>query len=440
MDRTSATSKYKDLIAYSDYFIFEMMYNMKYINNSLFFKGLSNISFYYLQIINYLLILAENCLLMYHYYRDYSLDYDEYELVDDSIRYKRFVDIIIIIAVKLVLIFFSFFVWFYCNFIITFQRNVMIKEDKNFIFRQLGQQNQNIINPTMVKYFRENGNLSETISLINKDIGFFRMIKLAIVDSVLFNIDISIFVFSFILDVLFLIFGHPLVLSIETLFLYGIFPSLINIFKSFIEKFSSLISCLIFTYLILYVYNYIAIFYMRDVFDLGEVMEYESENYINEPFCHSSLQCFLVLISYGTRAGGGIGDVLPIISFKNDVEMYIGRFIYDMMIMGNVTFGLIVDTFGALRDQTYTYENDRSNLCFICQLSKDGCLLKNIDYGVHIKKDHNIWSYVDFLTYLHLYNANDFTRVEGSVWERLLEKDYGWLPIEVDAGEDDDDD
>ena len=447
VDRTSATSKYKDLIAYSDYFIFEMMYNMKYINNSLFFKGLSNISFYYLQIINYLLILAENCLLMYHYYRDYSLDYDEYELVDDSIRYKRFVDIIIIIAVKLVLIFFAFFVWFYCKFIITFQRNVMIKEDKNFIFRQLGQQNQNIINPTMVKYFRENGNLSETISLINKDIGFFRMIKLAIVDSVLFNIDISIFVFSFILDVLFLIFGHPLVLSIETLFLYGIFPSLINIFKSFIEKFSSLISCLIFTYLILYVYNYIAIFYMRDVFDLGEVMEYESENYINEPFCHSSLQCFLVLISYGTRAGGGIGDVLPIISFKNDVEMYIGRFIYDMtffiiiiMIMGNVTFGLIVDTFGGLRDQTYTYENDRSNLCFICQLSKDGCLLKNIDYGVHIKKDHNIWSYVDFLTYLHLYNANDFTRVEGSVWERLLEKDYGWLPIEVDAGEDDDDD
>ena len=323
----------------------------------------------------------------------------------------------------------------------------MIKEDKNFIFRQLGQQNQNIINPTMVKYFRENGNLSETISLINKDIGFFRMIKLAIVDSVLFNIDISIFVFSFILDVLFLIFVHPLVLSIETLFLYGIFPSLINIFKSFIEKFSSLISCLIFTYLILYVYNYIAIFYMRDVFDLGEVMEYESENYINESFCHSSLQCFLVLISYGTRAGGGIGDVLPIISYKYDVKMFIARFIYDMtffiiiiMIMGNVTFGLIVDTFGALRDETDEYESDRNNICFICQISKDGCLLKNLDYESHIKNDHNLWSYVNFMTYLHLYNANDFNRVEGIVWDRLLEKDYGWLPIDMDEGGEDDDD
>ena len=447
VDRASATNKFQDLIAYSDYFLFEMMFNMKYINNSKLWKSLSNVSFYILEIINYLLILAENCLLMYHYYRDYSLSYDEYDLVDDSIRYKRFTEIIIIIVVKLVLIFFAFFIWFYSKFIITYQRNVMIKEDKNFIFRQLGKQPQNIIHPTMVKYFRENGSLSETMSLINEDIGFFTKLKLAVIDSVILNIDINIFVFSFILDILFLIFGHPLFLSIETLLLYGIFPSLINIFKSFTAKFSSLMSCLIFTYLILYFYNYIAIFYMRDVFDLGEVMEYESENNISEPFCHSSLQCFLVLISYGTRAGGGIGDVLPIISFKHDVKMFIGRFIYDMtffiiiiMIMGNVTFGLIVDTFGALRDETYSYEKDRNNICFICQISRVGCLRENIDYIQHIKRDHNLWSYVDFLTYLHLYNANDFTRNEGYVWDKLIEKDYGWLPIDPKAGNDDEDD
>ena len=107
--------------------------------------------------------------------------------------------------------------------------------------------------------------------------------------------------------------------------------------------------------------------------------------------------------------------------------------------MGNVTFGLIVDTFGALRDEYYAYEEDRNNKCYICQLSADGCLLKNIDYDTHIKRDHNIWNYVYFLTYLHLYNANDFNRIEGSVWERLLEKDYGWLPINTDEGEDDDD-
>ena len=44
VDRTSATSKYKELVAYTDYFIFEMMYNMKYINNSRLLKSLSNIA------------------------------------------------------------------------------------------------------------------------------------------------------------------------------------------------------------------------------------------------------------------------------------------------------------------------------------------------------------------------------------------------------------
>ena len=206
---------------------------------------------------------------------------------------------------------------------------------------------------------------------------------------------------------------------------------------------STLFACLMFTYLIIYVYNYISIFYLIDAIDLGEVYEYESGIEISEKFCHSSIQCFLVLISYGTRAGGGIGDALPKISYKRDTNMFFARFAYDMtfyiliiMIMGNVTFSLIVDTYKALRDDTYKYENDRTNICFICQLTRDGCLLKNIDFSKHIKKNHNLWSYVYFLCYLHLYNANDFNRIESFVWDRLLEKDYDWIPINTDAGGD----
>ena len=447
VDRSQTNIKYKELLSFSDYFLFEMMYNMKYINKSNILKSLSKVSFYYLQIINYLLILAENALLMYHYYRDYSLSYNEYYLESDPDECKRFIDIVIIIIVKLIIIFFAFFIWFYFKFIITYERNVIVGEDRNFIFRRLGQENEHILHPIIFKYFREEGSLLETISLVNEDIGFFNMIKLAVIDSILLNIDINVFVFSFILNIFFLIFGHPLILSIETLFIYGIFPELLNIFKSFIDKFSSLFSCLVFTYLIIYVYNYITIFYMRESFDLGEVFHYDSETFINEPYCYSSLQCFLVLINYGTRSGGGIGDVLPIISYRYDVNFFVGRFIYDMtffiliiMIMGNVTFGLIVDTFGSLRDDTYKYEEDRKNKCFICQLTRDRCLLKDIDYEKHIKNEHNLWSYVDFLVYLHLYNPNDFNRIEGSVWDKLIERDYGWIPMAEDAGEDDEDD
>jgi len=195
-----------------------------------------------------------------------------------------------------------------------------------------------------------------------------------------------------------------------------------------------------------YIYNWLTIFYLRDSFISNETFDYDSGQYKREPFCHSSLQCFLILISYGTRAGGGIGDVLETPSFKNSTSMFIGRFIYDMtfyilviMIMGNITFGLIVDTFGKLRDDTYNFENDKNNFCFICQISRDKCLLKNMDFDSHIKNEHNLWNYVDFLIYLHLNNPNDFSRIEGLVWDKLFERDYGWLPIDPDVGEESDD-
>ena len=109
------------------------------------------------------------------------------------------------------------------------------------------------------------------------------------------------------------------------------------------------------------------------------------------------------------------------------------------MIMGYITFGLIVDTFGELRDDTYNYENDKNNICFICQLSKNGCLLKNIDFDKHIKEEHNLWNYINFLIYMHLNNPNDFSRIEGIVWDKLPEKDFGWIPIDPEAGEEEDD-
>jgi hypothetical protein len=194
------------------------------------------------------------------------------------------------------------------------------------------------------------------------------------------------------------------------------------------------------------VYNWIAIFYLNDNFDFGEVFDYERGEEVSEPFCSSSLQCIFTFISYGQRSGGGISDNIPVVSFKNDLNIFVGRLFYDMtffifviMIMGNITFGLIVDSFGGLRDETYQYENDKDNKCFICQLTRDGCLLKNIDFDKHVNNEHNIWNYVYFLCYLHLYDPNNFSRIESVVWDKLVEKDYGWIPISSDAGGDDED-
>ena len=445
VDRSNVLNKYSSLISFADYCAFEMMYNMLYINNSPIKRYLSKIELKKMQIINYVLILIENVFLMYHYFRSPYLTHDIYDVIDKSILYKVFFDIWIVLIIKLGIIFFVFVIYFLCKFTLVYQRNIIMTENQSFIFRKLGQEHQNMENPIIVNYFARNGKLLDTMDLINKNLGVFTKIKIVIFDSLITNLEINIFIFSFVLNVLFIMFGNPIILSIELLFIVGIYPSLMNILRAFTTKFSSIMICLFFTYCIIYIYSWLSIFYLQSSIDFGESFEYVSGQEINEPFCHSSVQCLMMLISYGTRSGGGIGDQLPVISFKNEFNNFVSRFFYDMsfyilviMVMGNVTFGLIVDSFGALRDESYQYENDKNNICFICQLSRDGCLLKNINFDTHVQQEHNIWNYVDFLCYLHFYDANNFTKVESYVWEKLIEKNYEWIPIDVDAAAGDD--
>ena len=442
-DRSNILKKYSSLISFADYCSFEMMYNMLYINNSIIKKKLSRIELSKMQIINYILILIENVLLMIHYFRSPYITHDIYDVVDKSILNKVFFDIWIVLLIKLGIIFFVFIIYFYCKFTLVYQRNIIMNQNQNFIFRKSGQPSQNMENPILVKYFACNGSLLDTMSLINKNLGILTKIKIVIIDSLIANIEINIFFFSLVLNLLFIFFGNPIILSIELLFIAGIYPSLLNILRAFTSKFSNIMICLFFTYCIIYIYSWISIFYLRNSIDFGKSFEYSSASEIDEPFCHSSVQCLLMLINYGTRSGGGIGDQIPVVSFKNEFNIFIYRFFYDItfyifviLVMANVTFGLIVDSFGALRDESYKYENDQKNKCFICQITRDGCLLKNIDFDSHVKNEHNIWNYVDFLCYLHFYDANNFTKVESYVWDKLIEKNYEWIPKDVDAAVD----
>ena len=447
VDRTQIYNKYSSLISFSDYCMFEMMYNLKFINNSNIIKVLSKINFYYMQVINYILILFENALVMYHYYRSPSLGYEEYYVVDPEIKNKRFKDILVIIFIKFGLNAFVFFIWFYCKFIITYERNIIFKYDTNFIFRKSDENPHNINQPIMVNYFQKDGSLLEIMDLINKDLTILKKIKIALFDSILANIEVNIFLFSLILDLFFIIFGSPLFLSIETLLIVGICRSLLNILRAFTDNFTGLIASLFLSFSMLYIYNWLGMFYFRDDFVFNEVLEYKSGEYISESFCTSPIQCLLIFMNYGFRYGIAVGDINPVISYKDNAKDFILRFIYDMtyynlvtMIMWDVIWALIVDSFGGLRDETYSYENDKENVCFICQLSRDGCLIKSIDFEDHINGEHNVWNYVDFLCYLHLYDANNFSRVEGFVWDKLIEKDFGWIPIDNDANDSEEED
>jgi hypothetical protein len=313
----------------------------------------------------------------------------------------------------------------------------MKRYNKNFVFRKKGQSHSEVISQKIINYFKPDSNLSvfSVIKNKNKDLSIFQSLKVGI-DALLFNREISVLVYSMIFIILYMCLNNELVLLIPVLFIANITPTLFDIIRAITMKFSQMASVLAFTAFVVYVFMWITILHMPFLFKMEDILEFSSGETITEHFCTSSLQCFMYILQQGLKAGGGIGEVLPMMSFKEDPGFFVARFFYDMlffiliiMILFNVFMGIIVDTFAELRDINWSRENDIQNVCFICQLTRDDCLKESIDFSKHVQEEHLLWNYIFFLVHLHINNPNDFNSVENYVWEKLEEQDFGWIPI-----------
>jgi hypothetical protein len=90
-----------------------------------------------------------------------------------------------------------------------------------------------------------------------------------------------------------------------------------------------------------------------------------------ERSCDTLLMCIVTTINNGLRNGGGIGDVLR--KPSSSEPLYPIRFVYDLLffflviiITLNLIFGVIIDTFGDLRQEKQEKDYTLRNTCFIC--------------------------------------------------------------------------
>merc|ERR1719502_2178916 len=82
------------------------------------------------------------------------------------------------------------------------------------------------------------------------------------------------------------------------------------------------------------------------------------DDFVNEE-CNYLLTCYVATLNFGPRATAGIGERLQTYYVQEDLQRWVVRgFIFDMLyfifvniILINVIFGIIIDTFGALRVQ-----------------------------------------------------------------------------------------
>ncbi|XP_063282731.1 inositol 1,4,5-trisphosphate receptor type 1 isoform X1 [Pelobates fuscus] len=152
-----------------------------------------------------------------------------------------------------------------------------------------------------------------------------------------------------------------------------------------------------------------------------------------EHTCETLLMCIVTVLSHGLRSGGGVGDVLR--KPSKEEPLFAARVIYDLLfffmviiIVLNLIFGVIIDTFADLRSEKQKKEEVLKTTCFICGLERDKFDNKTVTFEEHIKEEHNMWHYLCFIVLVKVKDSTEYTGPESYVAEMIKERNLDWFP------------
>jgi len=148
-------------------------------------------------------------------------------------------------------------------------------------------------------------------------------------------------------------------------------------------------------------------------------------------FCRNLFDCYLVTLGYGLREGGGVGDVFRTTLGKRwllDVSFYLAI----SLGMLNLIAGVIITTFGQLRENKGIRVADTVGVCFICNIDKqvfDRASAEPEGFKTHVKVDHNMWNYMYFIFLLWEQDNDDDDGMEQYVRRAIAANEIVWFPL-----------
>jgi hypothetical protein len=212
---------------------------------------------------------------------------------------------------------------------------------------------------------------------------------------------------------------------------------LVNVLKAITLNWKQLLLTLVLGAIVIYLFSIIAFLELHDYYvDNGDADM--------NTYCYSLLSCFASTATYGVRAGGGIGDWIAQAT-RTDNKYWL-RFAFDIaffiivvIILLNVIFGIIIDTFADLRDKRAEILKDIKETCFICGRNRFEFEVKHLSWRNHIYLEHNLYSYLAFIVYIRNKKLENCTGAEKHAKLRILVNDVSFIPrtsISLEATED----
>jgi len=160
------------------------------------------------------------------------------------------------------------------------------------------------------------------------------------------------------------VFIHPFFYAPLCLELLNKFKSLRNFLRAITDPWKQLMYTLILFLIIEYIFSLIAFLKFYMYFDT------------NGKMCQDLFICFLMVVDMTMKFQGGVGSYMDsfderafLIDHSRTVYDWSFNFILIVVAM-NIVSGIIVDTFGQLRDDEMEKIEDKHSNCFICGIPK----------------------------------------------------------------------
>lgn len=122
-------------------------------------------------------------------------------------------------------------------------------------------------------------------------------------------------------------------------------------------------------------------------------------------------------------------------NFEHEWGKYMGNFIFILLffiiiivVLLAIVFGIVIDTFSELKDETNRIENDKKNVCFICGENKDELEKKGVNFHNHRNGIHNTWNYIYYMIGLKFVDPQETNATNSYAIEMVNKKSISWVP------------
>jgi len=207
-----------------------------------------------------------------------------------------------------------------------------------------------------------------------------------------------------------------------------------NVFRSVTEHGRSILVTAFFGGIVIYFFSIAALLSLQNSTDLTETSFYNSDDQIN--FCENLLQCTANVMTVGLRKSD-IGEIMndrpstdPLFAWQLVFSFLFWVLI--IIILLNIIFGIIIDTFGELRTAHLAVKQNMENTCFICRCDRFTLDVKGGGFENHVKTEHNMWQYLFMIIHIREKDQNDYNGWEGYVSQMLKKEDLQFFP-QLDA-------